>query len=84
MTKVHLVTGGRVVPVKTELDMEGDIPIRPLPGAAVLQLLAPPTTDEWPIPRLPGRSKSFALHPDLARELGQALLDAARNLEDQS
>ena len=79
MAKVHLVTDGQVVGV--DMEMDGATPIVPLRGAAVLQLLAPPTTDEWPIPRLPGRSISFALHPDLARELGQALLRIADEVD---
>ena len=78
MTKVHLVNDARVL--KVRLGLDGATSIVPL-RAAVLQLLAPPTSVEWQVPRPPGATISFALHPDLAREIAHDLLNAANELD---
>ena len=78
MTKVHMTNAMEVHRVR--IDHDGVTPIFPL-RAVVLQLLAPQAIEEWPVPRPPGASISFAFHPDLARDLAQELLDAADALD---
>ncbi len=76
MAKVHLVDKAQVHPAKFELD--GATPIVPM-RAVVLRVVAP-TTDEWPIPSREG-DQFLAFHPELAREIAEALVLAAREVE---
>ena len=77
MAQVHLVDDARATAVRMEL--EGATPIRPL-RAVLLQFPAPQATDEWEIPSAP---LSLAVRPEVARELGLALIAAAEELDRQ-
>ena len=79
MAKIHHVSAAQVSGVDFELD--GATPIRPL--RAVLLRSVVSTTDELPIPPLPGRTISLALTPDQAKEVAGALLETVRQLEQK-
>ena len=57
-------------------ELEGATPIVPI-RAVVLHPVVQ-TIDEWP---LPWEGESLALHPDLAKEVAHALLQAVAELE---
>ncbi len=80
MTKVHLVDSTKVFGVRMEMDAANVIPIRPL-RSVLLQMLGVPTSEEWPVPRPPGASLSFALDPDEAIQLALALYQAATSVQ---
>ena len=75
MAKVHFVNDATVYAANMELD--GAIPIVPL-RAVVLQFPKPQALDDWEIPPSP---LSIGVHPDVARGLAEALLQAADYLD---
>ena len=75
MAKVHLVNNATVYAATMGLD--GATPIVPL-RAVVLQFPKPQAHGDWPIPPAP---LSIAVHPEKARYLAEALLEAADELD---
>ena len=75
MAKVHFVNDATVY--AAALGLEGATPIVPL-RAVVLQFPKPQELDDLPIPSAP---LSIAVHPEVARGLAEALLQAADELD---
>ena len=76
MATVRIVDAARINVVNAKI--EGTTPIRPLRG--VLLRLDTPRTDEWPV-RIPPGTVGVGLSPDLAKQIGKHLIEAARRIE---